>query len=146
MSIFGRKTKQIKLMLISYFLFGDSSLIYKEAFCKFSKKTYWLLRALWFFENENFAGCKMAENTIYYWVLKLCLISRNVSLFENCKKVLNHSTLLYRSGKEGKRLISSWKDDSWDLRDYYGHQHKLFTGLGIHSFAQRSFAHLLISL
>ena len=28
-------------------------------------------------------------------VLKIYLISRNVKLFENCKKVQNHSTLLY---------------------------------------------------
>ena len=29
-------------------------------------------------------------------ILRIYLIGRNLSLFENCKKILNHSTLLYR--------------------------------------------------
>ena len=59
-------------------------------------KKYSVLRSPWFFKNENFAGrvtrTRAAE---VIELIQIYLVGRNVSLFENRKKMLNHSTLIF---------------------------------------------------
>ena len=56
----------------------------KEGICKFKKK-YSLLRSLWFFENKTVARpAEVAEKKKKF--LKMYLMNRNVSVFENHKK------------------------------------------------------------
>ena len=67
----------------------------KGRFLQICKKKY-IFKVPKIFENVNFAA-RAAEVADFFGIklIKIYLIDRNVSLFENRKKVQNHSNLLY---------------------------------------------------
>ena len=84
--------KNIFTNLISNFLFDKCSLMYKEGFLKKNILIFKTPVIVW-----NWKLCRARGRSCQFLgieLLKIYLIGRNLLLFENCQKVLNHSTLV----------------------------------------------------
>ena len=112
--------KKFFFLINSNFLFGDCSLMLNEFFANFLNNINFQ-RLGDFLKMKTLPRVRRARGRVILFfgieLLKIYLIGRNLSLFENCKKVLNHSTLQYTRILEVPFL--SYSIHKWHLNGHW---------------------------
>ena len=98
---FWELKKNINQLLISHFIIGDCSLMYQERFCKFSHTKNHIKGPCNFLKIKTLPRVRRASgqpNWVMLWIgthKNIYIWSCAKCKFNNLKKMLNHSTLLY---------------------------------------------------